>query len=77
MKKLWQMIKGCPLFTILILSGILITVGGYVGAELGIYKWDVSFEHPMIQTVLMDEKAESGSESDASEVNTSSERGCR
>lgn len=73
MKKLWQMIKGCPLFTILILSGILITVGGYVGAELGIYKWDVSFEHPMIQTVLMDEKAESGSESDASEVNTSSE----
>ena len=71
MKKLWQMIKGCPLFTILILSGILITAGGYVGAGLGIYKWDVSFEHPMIQTVLMDEKAESGSERDASEVNTS------
>ena len=73
MKKLWQMIKGCPLFTILILSGILITAGGYVGAGLGIYKWDVSFEHPMIQTVLMDEKAESGSERDASEVNTSGE----
>ena len=71
MKKLWQMIKGCPLFTILILSGILITAGGYVGAGLGIYKWDVSFEHTMIQTVLMDEKAESGSERDASEVNTS------
>ena len=73
MKKLWQMIKGCPLFTILILSGILITAGGYVGAGLGIYKWDVSFEHPMIQTVLMDEKAESGSERDTSEVNTSGE----
>ena len=73
MKKLWQMIKGCPLFTILILSGILITAGGYVGAGLGIYKWDVSFEHPMIQTVLMDEKAESGSERDISEVNTSGE----
>lgn len=73
MKKLWQMIKGCPLFTILILSGILITAGGYVGAGLGIYKWDVSFEHPMIQTVLMDEKAESGSERDVSEVNTSGE----
>ena len=73
MKKLWQMIKDCPLFTILILSGILITAGGYVGAGLGIYKWDVSFEHPMIQTVLMDEKAESGSERDTSEVNTSGE----
>ena len=73
MKKLWQIIKGCPLFTILIFSGILITAGGYVGAGLGIYKWDVSFEHPMIQTVLMDEKAESGSERDASEVNTSGE----
>ena len=70
MKKLWQMIKGCPLFTILILSGIIVTAGGYVGAALGIYKWDISFEHPMIQTVLMDEKAESGSQSDASEVTT-------
>ena len=70
MKKLWQMIKGCPLFTILILSGIIVTAGGYAGAALGIYKWDVTFKHPMVQTVLLDEKAESGSESDASEVST-------
>ena len=68
MKKLWQMIKGCPLFTILILSGIIVTAGGYAGAALGIYKWDVSFNHPMVQTVLLDEKAESGSESDVSKV---------
>lgn len=59
MKKLWQMIKGCPLFTILILSGIIVTAGGYAGAALGIYKWDVTFKHPMVQTVLLDEKAES------------------
>ena len=68
MKKLWQMIKGCPLFTILILSGIIVTAGGYAGAALGIYKWDVTFKHPMVQTVLLDEKAESGSESDVSKV---------
>ena len=35
MKKLWQMIKGCPLFTILILSGIIVSAGGYVGASDG------------------------------------------
>lgn len=57
MKKLWQMIKGCPLFTTIILSGIIVSIGGYVGAYMGIYKWDVSFHHPMAQTVLMDEKA--------------------
>ncbi len=56
MKKFWQMIKGCPLFTILVLSGILVTAGGYAGAAAGIYKWDVSLTHPMVQTVLMDEK---------------------
>lgn len=57
MKKLWQMIKGCPLFTTIILSGIIVSIGGYVGAYMGIYKWDVSFHHPMAQTVLMGEKA--------------------
>ena len=39
MKKLWQMIKGCPLFSILIISGVIVTAGGYVGAALGVYKW--------------------------------------
>lgn len=70
MKKLWQMIKGCPLFTILILSGIIVSAGGYVGAALGVYKWDVSFKHPMVQTVLTNERAATGSDASMASVTT-------
>ena len=70
MKKLWQMIKGCPLFTILILSGIIVSAGGYAGAALGVYKWDVSFKHPMVQTVLTNERAATGADAGMAEVTT-------
>lgn len=70
MKKLWQMIKGCPLFTILILSGIIVSAGGYAGAALGVYKWDVSFKHPMVQTVLTNERAATGSDASMTSVTT-------
>lgn len=67
MKKLWQMIKGCPLFTILILSGIIVSAGGYAGAALGVYKWNISFHHPMAQTVLLNELAATDTDADATD----------
>ena len=84
MKKLWQMIKGCPLFSILIISGVIVTAGGYVGAALGVYKWDVSFHHPMAQTVLLDERVATGTDATstdapgkAADVGVHGQCGCR
>ena len=73
MKKLWQMIKGCPLFSILIISGVIVTAGGYVGAALGVYKWDVSFHHPMAQTVLLDERVATGTDATSTDAPGKSE----
>ena len=69
MKKLWQMIKGCPLFSILIISGVIVTAG----AALGVYKWDVSFHHPMAQTVLLDERVATGTDATSTDAPGKSE----
>lgn len=57
MKKFWENIKACPLFTMLIVSAVLISAGGYIGAALGIYKADMSFDKPMLSAVLTNETA--------------------
>lgn len=57
MKKIRTYIKGCPLFAGIIVSAVLLSAAGYIGAAAGIYKFNVSLNSPMLETVLLDERS--------------------
>lgn len=58
MKRFIELVKGCPLFCVIVVSAVLIAAVGWTGAAMGIYKADVSVKHSMIETVLTNERAE-------------------
>lgn len=56
MRRILNLAAGCPLFAALIVSAVVLSITGCVGAAVGIYKWDMSMKHPMLQAVLADER---------------------
>lgn len=56
MKKIVQFIAACPLFTMIVMSAVAISAVGCVGSAFGVYKWNLTMEHPMLQAVLLSER---------------------
>lgn len=56
MKKIMDCIRECPLLLMIIVSALIFTGVAYVKVWLGEYDLNVTMEHPMLVSVLLDEK---------------------